>query len=279
VPTHLFGIPSDVKNVRRIAEKKGIFVVEDAAQAMGVSRGGEKLGTAGDVAFFSFGRGKNITCGSGGLIATSSPEIAGRIRLLHGGLSPEPFMKSMKSFVEIFVMSLFLSPYLYWFPDGLPFLKLGETVYHPDFPAYRLGGFKTGLLRNWKSRLEQQNGIRRSMTAGYIRELGLNKDVAIYSDAFPCLRFPVYFRDPSRKDAACDSMRHLGVSPMYPTPVNGIREIRDHFPGAAYPMAEHIAGRLATLPTHELAGVPVQAALCAGIAGSIDFRSGSEPLG
>ena len=75
-PTHLFGIPSDVDRTRRICEEKGIFLVEDAAQAMGVEHGGRKLGTLGDVGFFSLGRGKNISCGSGGIILTSSADIA-----------------------------------------------------------------------------------------------------------------------------------------------------------------------------------------------------------
>lgn len=279
VPTHLFGIPSDVKTVRRIAEKYGTYIVEDAAQAMGVRHGGERLGTAGDVAFFSFGRGKNITCGSGGLIVTSSREIAGRIRLLHGRQPSENIMENMKTFVELFVTKMFLSPYLYWFPDGLPILKLGETVYPPDFPVYRMGGFKAGLLRNWRTRLEKQNETRSAITTRYIQALRLNRDIGIYSNSVPCLRFPVFFRDAPRKEAACGALHHLGISPMYPAPVNGIREIRDRFHGASYPAAERIAKRLATLPTHALASGAVQASLCARIEESLDYRTGSESVG
>src|SRR6185503_1194776 len=72
---HLFGIPSDVGRLLEICRVRGVFVVEDAAQAMGVEHNQRKLGTLGDVGIFSFGRGKNVTCGSGGVVVTSSSAI------------------------------------------------------------------------------------------------------------------------------------------------------------------------------------------------------------
>lgn len=53
-------------NLLRLCRERGTYVVEDAAQVMGGTYKGKKLGTLGDVGFFSLGRGKNITCGSGG---------------------------------------------------------------------------------------------------------------------------------------------------------------------------------------------------------------------
>src|SRR5438128_7129737 len=73
---HLFGVPSDIEGIRALCRGRGIFVVEDAAQAMGVEDKGRRLGTIGDVGIFSLGRGKNITCGSGGIILTNSAPIA-----------------------------------------------------------------------------------------------------------------------------------------------------------------------------------------------------------
>jgi dTDP-4-amino-4,6-dideoxygalactose transaminase len=272
VPTHLFGIPSDVSRVREITGRRGIFIVEDAAQALGVSRGKEKLGTLGDVAFFSFGRGKNITCGSGGLIITSSGEIAEKIRSLHELLPPEPISESSRTFLEVCFMKIFLSPYLYWLPSGLPFLKLGETKYYTNFPVYRMSGFKAGLLRHWKKKLERENEVRTSMSTHYIKTLDLNVDIGIYSNAFPCLRFPVFFRDNPSKNAACDSNRHLGISPMYPRSVNGIREIQDTFVNASYPSSENIAKTLVTLPTHPFANGSHRDILCTRIKESPDLR-------
>ncbi|MBE0669596.1 MAG: aminotransferase class I/II-fold pyridoxal phosphate-dependent enzyme, partial [Anaerolineales bacterium] len=61
VPTHLFGIPADLQKVRELCGNRKIFIVEDAAQAMGAEFKGKKLGTFGDAGIFSLGRGKNIT--------------------------------------------------------------------------------------------------------------------------------------------------------------------------------------------------------------------------
>ena len=75
IPNHIFGIPSDMDAVKKICGNKGVYIVEDAAQAKGGRFKGRKLGTIGDAGFFSFGRGKNITCGSGGVIITNSKAI------------------------------------------------------------------------------------------------------------------------------------------------------------------------------------------------------------
>src|SRR5688572_27266022 len=57
VPTHLYGVAADVASVRHLVGKRPIAIIEDAAQAMGEDSGHGKLGTLGDVGFFSLGRG------------------------------------------------------------------------------------------------------------------------------------------------------------------------------------------------------------------------------
>jgi dTDP-4-amino-4,6-dideoxygalactose transaminase len=272
VPTHLFGLPADVSRVREIAGKRGAYVVEDTAQAMGVSRDGKKLGTIGDVGFFSFGRGKNVTCGSGGMIVTSSPSIAGKIRTLYDSLGHEPIGESARTFFETCFMRIFLSPSLYWFPRGLPFLKLGETEYHEDFPVFRIGRLKAGLLKGWKERLERSNEVRKAATHRYIETLGLKKGIGIYSSESPCLRFPVYLCDLSGKETACESFGHLGISPMYPAPVHRIREIQARFGASTYPSSEKIVRTLVTLPTHPLVSESARNRLCSGIDGYLDLQ-------
>ena len=61
ITNHLFCVPSDTDAVNEICKKQGVFVIEDAAQAMGGDYKNRKLGTNGDAGFFSLGRGKNIT--------------------------------------------------------------------------------------------------------------------------------------------------------------------------------------------------------------------------
>ncbi len=250
VSTHLFGIPSDVDRVRRICEERGIFLVEDAAQAMGVESAGRNLGTLGDAGFFSLGRGKNITCGSGGIILTSSREIGESIRKYHRELGKEPAGEYLRSIAEAIFMKIFLNPSLYWFPKGLPFLGIGETKFDPDFPLYRLSGFKAGILASWREKMEEYTRCRLMKGRYYLDALRLRKGWKIHSADIPYLRFPVYAKDPDAKIRTCDRYGDLGVSPMYPDSVNRIVDLRDKFGEARYPGAERIAQRLMTLPTH-----------------------------
>lgn len=252
LPTHLFGIPSDVGRVRGICGGKGIYVVEDAAQAMDVSHGNRKLGTMGDVGFFSLGRGKNISCGSGGIILTSSAEIGESIRKYYGELKREPAGDSARNLVEALFMYVFLNPSLYWFPAGIPFLGIGETKFSADFPMYRLSDSKAGMLGSWRERLEEYNCCRMANGRQYTEALALRGERGMYSLDRPYLRFPIYAADPLRKIQACELGKALGASPMYPNSINRIEQIQDQVAGSACPGAERIASTLVTLPTHVL---------------------------
>lgn len=81
IVTHLFGNPADVEAIVEIAEPLGIPVIEDAAQAFGASVGTRPVGTIGAIGCFSLQQGKHITTGEGGLVSTSDPSHARRMRL------------------------------------------------------------------------------------------------------------------------------------------------------------------------------------------------------
>lgn len=82
VVVHLYGLCVDMDPVLEVAEKYGLFVVEDAAQAHGGEYKGRKVGSIGHVGCFSFWPTKNMTTGGGGIIVTSDEEVAERARLL-----------------------------------------------------------------------------------------------------------------------------------------------------------------------------------------------------
>ena len=268
VATHLFGIPSDVERIRRICAGRDIFVVEDAAQAMGVRRDdGRFLGTAGDVGFFSLGRGKNITCGNGGIVLTSSPRISASVGKGYLGLTAEPPIATLRGIAEAVLMKVFLHPSLYWLPKGLPFLGIGETRFDPAFPTSRLGGFRTGLLARWKERMAVYNGQRAANGAHYTDALGLRGGWAIHSRPTPYLRFPLYAKSPGDRIEACSRFGSLGVNGMYPDSVNRIERLRGRFAACRYPGAEWIAARLVTLPTHALLSRGDRERICRAIEG------------
>ncbi|MBK8475545.1 MAG: DegT/DnrJ/EryC1/StrS family aminotransferase [Opitutaceae bacterium] len=83
VPVHLYGHPCAMHELLRLAEERGLRVVEDCAQAHGASLGARKVGTWGHAAAFSFYPTKNLAAlGDGGAVVTSDPEIAARVQAL-----------------------------------------------------------------------------------------------------------------------------------------------------------------------------------------------------
>ena len=87
IPVHLFGLCADMDAVLEIANKRGIPVVEDAAQAIGARIGDRAAGSMGTFGCFSFFPSKNLGgAGDGGLITTNDAELAAKLKLLrnHG---------------------------------------------------------------------------------------------------------------------------------------------------------------------------------------------------
>jgi perosamine synthetase len=82
MPVHLYGHPADMRRINQIAEKHGLLVIEDAAEAHGSSIEGKKVGSWGHCATFSFYGNKNITTGEGGMITTDDEELYHKLRLL-----------------------------------------------------------------------------------------------------------------------------------------------------------------------------------------------------
>src|SRR3989338_3619471 len=82
LPVHLYGQLADMKRLKKIADKHGLYIVEDAAHAIESSRDGVRSGALGYSACFSFHTAKNITSGQGGALITNDPEVAERARLL-----------------------------------------------------------------------------------------------------------------------------------------------------------------------------------------------------
>lgn len=95
MPVHLFGQVCDMDPIMEVANKHGLFVVEDAAQAITATYKGRKAGSIGTVGCFSFFPSKNLGgAGDGGMIVTSDEPLYERITLLRNhGAKPKYFHK------------------------------------------------------------------------------------------------------------------------------------------------------------------------------------------
>jgi dTDP-4-amino-4,6-dideoxygalactose transaminase len=83
IPVHLYGLPADMNPILQIAEKHHLVVVEDACQAHGAKYHGQRTGSIGHAAGFSFYPTKNLGgCGDGGIVTTNDEKVANTIRAL-----------------------------------------------------------------------------------------------------------------------------------------------------------------------------------------------------
>jgi perosamine synthetase len=259
VPCHLFGLVCDMKRIMEISKGKKVWVIEDAAQAMGARLGEEYVGTIGDIGFFSLGRGKPMTTMGGGIIVTNNDHLSDKISSQINMLTQNSKFKiqNWKFIVYSLVYSIFINPNLYWIPDRLPFLHFGETIYDPNF---RIGPFTAiqaqqgliGLKRlEMENALRYQKGMELSKKVekmnGIISPKSLDSSIPIY------LRYPIFLKDKNQRDKAYQNLKFHGLGGhfMYPSSVGGINGITHHLNDRHNcKMGKKAADKILTLPTH-----------------------------
>ncbi len=255
IPTHLYGVPADVRRLHRLIRDPGVTVIEDAAQAMGETWRGERLGTLGDVSFFSLGRGKAFSTVEGGIILTNRDDIAAKLMQVVSGLPRYGSRELLALFLRAVALSLFLHPLLFWIPRSIPSLRLGETLFEPHFPIRRMSSYQAGLARHWRKRLRELHDRREKNVNRWIdilKSRGIQQHHSQSCRGRGLIRFPVKFGYGKNREfvlRAC-LKRGLGVMPVYPDSIDGIPELRPQIGAYKFPVAEGCARELITLPTH-----------------------------
>jgi len=95
MPVHLYGLPANMQPIKEIAEKHGLIIIEDAAQAHGASYKEKQLGTFADAACWSFYASKNMTTGEGGMVTTNDDELAEKMRFMRSHGEKEKYKSIM----------------------------------------------------------------------------------------------------------------------------------------------------------------------------------------
>jgi dTDP-4-amino-4,6-dideoxygalactose transaminase len=99
VPVHLHGRPAPMSAISEIAERHGLKVIEDAAQAHGAEADGRRVGSIGHLGCFSFYPGKNLGAyGEGGAVTTDDPALARVVRMLRDWGAEERYHHDLKGF-------------------------------------------------------------------------------------------------------------------------------------------------------------------------------------
>lgn len=251
VSTHLFGLTADVERVKSLICKRNIFVLEDAAQAMGGEWNGKKKGTLGDVGLFSLGRGKAFSTVEGGLILTDNDLIGQQLEKHLAVISGYGFFDCLKLILKAVILSVFIDPRLYWLPKSLPFLKLGETHFNPSFPIRKLSSFQAGMAKKWKTAINKHRAAR-TVNANKFAGYGIRPPGIVEGGIPDLIRFPLLLADAvtKKKILLKSESMGLGISDGYPDSIDGIDALYRHFDGNSFPVAKDIAERLVTLPVH-----------------------------
>jgi len=160
VVAHLYGYPADMIGVASLAAEAGIPVIEDAAQSAGGSLRGAVLGSIGDIAILSFGRGKGTTGGSGGAVLVRTPALAEWTSRARSDL--QEGSRGAIAMVSLAAQRLLSHPYLYRLPSSMPGLKLGEMVYRSPQRPRAMSSASAAVLRRTLADESRQLSARRA---------------------------------------------------------------------------------------------------------------------
>ena len=136
LPVHFAGLPCEMGKFRALCRKNRLFLLDDAAHALGASTGGRRIGSLADATCFSFHPMKNITTGEGGMVTCASPEIDKRLRLLRfHGLSVDTWKRHQQTALRH--PEVIRPGYKYGLPDLLAVLGRTQLVRLKEFHSRR----------------------------------------------------------------------------------------------------------------------------------------------
>lgn len=217
VPVHIYGHPADMDPITEIAQKHGLFVLEDACQAHGAKYKGRPVGSLGDAAAFSFFPSKVMTvCGDGGIVATGREDVAERVRMLRNQGRAEG-----KKYEH----------------DAIGFnCRISEV-------ACAIGRLELKKVAGWIERRREIASKYGKLLEGAVNcpaEKGYAKAV-----------YYVYTVTADDRDGLKDSLKKKAIETgiYYPVPIHMQPAYRD-FGYKRMPVAEDIAGRILSLPMH-----------------------------
>ena len=215
LPVHLYGQPADMDPIRTIADRYGLRVIEDAAQAHGATYKGRKCGSLGDAAGFSFYPGKNLGAfGDAGAVTTDDDAVADRVRLLRNYGSRKKYFNEEKGFNS------------------------------------RLDPLQAAFLRVKLMHLDEWNRRRADLAAGYSDLLSSAADLTLPTApewADPCWHLYV-IRHPQR-DALQARLAEIGIGTMIHYPVAPHRsDAYSELSGQSFTIAETLSHEVLSLP-------------------------------
>lgn len=261
VPVHMFGAPMDTETVMEIARQRAVFVVEDAASSLGTLIHNRPTGIFGDVGFYSFNRGKNLSTLSGGCIVTDNAGLAEKIRSECALLPNLNLVSRVKTSVKLVALSLAVRPLFYTLFYNL-ISKLKYTTLHTDFESCAYTSFQAGVGRSLFNHTDRifykryDHGMFLFDKLNGLKGISLPELIPHATTVFN--QFPVLFNDEGVKEKVFERIISTGIesTKLYPDPIHRVYDLgydvdrEDPFPNATY-----FSKRLLLIPTHPMMNI------------------------
>jgi dTDP-4-amino-4,6-dideoxygalactose transaminase len=244
----LFGFPIDVEGLRSITVPAGVPVIEDAAQGAGGTWHERHLGSFGDVAVLSFGRGKGTSAGRGGALVSRHEDYDASVHDLSSKLSEgEAGWRDWMISVAVWALA---RPTLYAIPSSIPSLRLGEMVFHeahePIAMTDRAVAMLPAALRQVSSAAAKRGAVAAQLQTRLLGSTGSRLPTPMNGGRCGWLRLPLL------DEAGRGPSATLGILRSYPLPIRAMPEGRSLLVRnpAPEPGADLLARTLLTVPTH-----------------------------
>lgn len=258
VSSNLYGLPDDLPAIEAICRERGVFFLDDAAQALGAHISDRFAGTFGDAGLYSFDKGKVISTIQGGVIICNRGALAERLETIAGAFPAPSALEVTSIILRLGVYSVFLKPRLYPLIKAIPFTGLGETVFCAEYPITRLSAFQSAVATRLLRRLEHfQAGRRRNAAAlrQALQDCPALQPIRVAEQTVPSyVRYPVRVRNPRKRSLILNALTRAGVgaTTSYPLSLADVPEVRAQVPHADLecPGARELAASILTLPTH-----------------------------
>ncbi len=263
---HTFGIPAKVEEVRDLARRHGLFLIEDCAHALGGAHRGRDLGGFGDAAVFSFGRDKVISSVFGGMLVCRDDAVASHVALQHATLRGPSRRWVMQQLLHPVATNLLVLPLYFRAGLGkgaLVGLQRARLLSRAVLPGEKAGqrpkdwvrplpGALARLAMNQLDRLSAMNAHRRSIASVYREELAEFALPEVEPADEPVyLRFPIL--TPNRDRVIADAYkRRVLLDKWYETPVapTDVDLMAVGYERGSCPNVESACARVLNLPTH-----------------------------